>query len=341
MDANIVILNVFLFFDKIILLNLGELNLIDMENNTDKSKAEELLIKFENQRKLMMLKWLGLTVIATAIASIVCINMWGGVMICMIVCGIISAMAIRSYYNEKLRNKYKKEVMPQLVASVCTDARYAEDDIDTMRICSRKAFAGTRLWRSGENDFLASEDCIMGKIGSVKFEFCEVTYGRTKTKLDEGRAKEEKVPLFTGMAFAADFGRAFVGNTVVSAMANPAEMKESEIEYKEIKLNSADYDRMIHTYVTDEESAKNILLETVQEEILTLYKTLKETMNESRLVITFSSSRMLMLIPTFRDRFEVEIMRDVHKTTTMEDLKAITQMIHIADVVRHRNCMWE
>lgn len=232
------------------------------------------------------------------------------------------------YYNVIVAN-YKDEIMPRLVASVCDDGQYVSDGG-----ISEYVFKASDLFYWDNTTYLRQEDYIRGVIGRTDFEFCEAELGHEETTTDrKGHTTTHEVTDFKGMVFNADFNKHFSGKTIVST-SYVATFK------RRIKLESVDFNKKFRTYCTDEMEARYILTPALQERLLTLLDTMKNTINESSIQMTFNQNRLAIFISSYKDRFEPTMFRKMTIERVEKDFTCIKAIAGIVEDLNLNTRIW-
>lgn len=242
---------------------------------------------------------------------------------------ITSCIGTCDHYLKRLAYTYKTEVMPKLVGVICQNAVYDPDGG-----ISAKVFYNSGLFPWDSTTFLREEDYIAGKVDKTDFEFCEAQLGHEETTTDQkGRTTTHEVTDFQGMAFNADFNKNFNGQTTVSTSSVSNSLRK-------IKMESVDFNKIFKTYCADEIEARYLLSPALQERLVNLYNTMRETIGERHLTMTFLDSRLLIFISTGKDRFEPTLLHKMSLERVEKDFSCIKVMVDIVEDLNLNTRIW-
>lgn len=244
-----------------------------------------------------------------------------------LVISLIIGMVVAYLYKESKRNQvYKQKVMPRLLELVCPGATYnPKGDMPYSVISSSK------LLRTGLD--YHNEDTIRGRVGNTDF-----IYGEAKLSHMEGTDKNRhEVIDFKGFVFEADFNKDFNGITVLSSQGFKLWSNLGLFsKLSRCHLEDARFEGKYRTYATDDQQARYILTPALQERIMSMNQTFSKELGDADLSMSFHDSRMLIMVPSHTNRFEVKYsVADVKK-----DYLALTLMIDIVDMLNLNLRIW-
>lgn len=313
------------------------------EWTTIEPKIQEVIDRMEVYRKNSIPKAIGYGVllgVGFAVVAVILFSLFfgtrdfGGVGVVFsyasVIC-LVAAFALTfNHYYDKLRTIYKSEVMPQMVGVICDNATFDPDGG-----VGRRVFYNSNLFDWDSTTFLREEDCIKGVVDKTDFIFCESHLGHEETTTNtKGQTTTHEVTDFKGMVFYADFNKNFSGQTILCTSSL------SFFSYKKIKLESIDFNKNYTTRTTDEQEARYLLTPALQERLVQLRETLRETVGEKSLTISFLDSRILILINTSKDRFEPTFIRKLTLERVKTDFACIKVMIDIVEALNLNTRIW-
>lgn len=243
-----------------------------------------------------------------------------------LVIALFIGMLVAYFYKESKRNEiYKQKVMPRLLELVCPGATYNPKGDMPYRVIS-----SSKLLRTGLD--YHNEDTIRGKVGNTDF-----VYGEAKFSHMEGTGKNRhEVIDFKGFVFEADFNKDFNGITVLSSQGFKLWSNVVFSKFSRCHLEDARFENKYRTYATDDQQARYILTPALQERIMNMNHTFSKELGDSDLSMSFHDSRMLIMVPSHTNRFEVKYTAAGVK----KDYLALTLMIDIVDMLNLNLRIW-
>lgn len=248
--------------------------------------------------------------------------MGGYAVIGFLVCALIGCGVVYSHYYAKRNKAFKAQIVPQIVEAVCPGARYtAEGDVD------RSVITSARLYNVGRSHTFKWEDTIRGRVGQTDFVYSE---GEISHVEQQGKTTTTVVD-FKGFIFEADFNKDFHALTVLSSERGHFGLLTSLFSrLKRCHLENVDFDKRYTTYTSDDVEARYLLTPALQERIMTLHEQMRRRLDIRHINISFHDGRMLIMVPTSANRFEV---KDTVEAV-QEDFLALCLMI---DIVAYLN----
>ena len=240
-----------------------------------------------------------------------------------------SIFAMFFYYKSLLSNTYKKEIMPRLVATLGDDIHYDSD-----KKLGIGSFRNSKLFEIHKKDNIYGEDCIYGMADKTAFSFCESSY-LYEYKNDDGDDKTDH--LFDGLSFEADFNKDFHG---VTLLCNKRPKHLDDSEYPKVNLESPAFNKKFNVYATDEVEARYILSPALQERFVRLVENLHKSSGEKKLMVSFYNSRILILIPSSKNRFEARILSRLKLDRVRKDFLLIHSLMGIVEELNLNNRIW-
>lgn len=235
----------------------------------------------------------------------------------------LSLSLVRAFL--KLDKQYKRDIMPILTDVVCPNAVYdAKMGVDV------SSFFDSMIFKQYPNENLACEDGIRGRIGQVSFVFCEAHLSYTDEQLVNGKKKKHQIRQFDGMAFEAKFDKMQEGHIIATTKNAIDGMTDSF--GKRLSDNTL-FGRTFTTYATTQDGSTSILCSDLKQCLADIYQTIKKSMGESDMTISFYQNKMLILVPSFRNRFEAKIFSRLKKERVREDFFVIKEMGNLAQII--------
>ncbi len=220
--------------------------------------------------------------------------------------------------------------MPKLVKCLGEDVSYSPQggiNIDNFKSCG--------LFRKKDKVKLLVEDHIYGKIDKTSFQFCEAHYNYETTSTDDDGKKTHT--LFKGMAFEGDFNKNFTGATLLCRQT-PKGMPG--LSLKEIKLEDATFGKLFKTFTSDEVEARYILTPALQERFVKLTDQIYKMSGEKRVLVSFYENRVMILVPSKKDRFEANILRPMKLQQVKDDFNTMHVMIGVINELNLNRRIW-
>lgn len=246
---------------------------------------------------------------------------------------IITAFAIGFfgmyyYYQTERNKKYKAEVMPQMVKAICPGATYKpKGNLDKDIVTSSK------LYDFNWGRHFEQEDYICGKVGKTKFVYSEIEIWHTESN---GKSTRH-VTDFKGFIFEADFNKHFNGVTMLSTQGlRLATQVGLFSDFERLHLEDVNFDERYRCYGTNDQEARYILSPALQLRILDMHDVFRQQLDDNELEISFHNGRMLIMVPSSTNRFEVKYTTDEVKS----DILALAVMIDIVEMLNLNLRIW-
>lgn len=234
-----------------------------------------------------------------------------------------------AYFRHKHSQQYKTEVVPVLLKTICPGATYHPKGI-----LDREVIKASHLHNAGWGERYKNEDTIVGKVDKTDFIYGEVTLSHMQSN---GKSTYEVID-FKGFVFEADFNKYFNGLTIVTSkhvtLTGDATGLFSRL--KRCRLEDVTFEERYKTYTSDDQEARYILSPALQQRILEMNDTFRTQLGDSELSISFHDSRMMIMVPSHTDRFEVKYDLEGVK----KDFLALTVMIDIVNQLNLNLRIW-
>lgn len=247
--------------------------------------------------------------------------------------GLLIALAIGyggvyMYYRYRHNQQYKAEIVPILVDAICPGATYSPKGT-----LDKEIIQVSKLYNAGWGESFSNEDTIRGKVGKTDFVYGEVTLSHT-----ESNGKQTRTVIdFKGFVFEADFNKYFNGLTLLSSeklrLTTQIGLFSS---LKRCKLEDVDFEKRYKTYTTNDQEARYILSPALQQRIMQMNDTFRSQLGDAEINISFHDSRMLIMVPSQTDRFEIKYTVEGVK----QDLLALTVLIGIVQQLNLNLRIW-
>lgn len=208
--------------------------------------------------------------------------------------GIVYLVA-RSEHNRK----YKKEVVPKLVQAICPGATYSPEGT-----FDKEIIKASRLYDVSWGEMYKNEDTIRGKIDKTDFVYGEVKLSHMQSS---GKSSVEVID-FRGFVFEADFNKHFPGTTVVTSQrfSLTGDCRGLFSDMSSCHLEDVAFEELYHTYTTNDQEARYILSPALQHRIIEMHRQFRTQLGDDDLSISFHHGRMLIMVPSNTDRFEIK-----------------------------------
>jgi len=245
---------------------------------------------------------------------------------------IVDAIGYTSVYlvYRNGRNKrYKKEVVPKLVEAICPGATY-----NPKGSFDRDVIKASRLYDMGFGERFECEDTIRGKVDKTDFVYSEVKLSHIQST---GKSAVEVID-FKGFVFEADFNKHFLGTTIVTSQrfSLTGNFRGLFSDMSSCHLEDVNFERLYHTYATNDQEARYILSPALQHRIMEMHRQFRTQLGDDELSISFNKGRMLIMVPSKTDRFEVKYDLEGVK----KDFLALTLMIDVVNELNLNLRIW-
>lgn len=235
--------------------------------------------------------------------------------------GVIVSVAagiglVYASYYQHLNAKYKREVVPAMVQTICAGATYSAEGT-----FKKELIKASDLYEAGWGEHYKNEDTIRGKVGSTDFVYSEVKLSHIQST---GKSSTEVID-FQGFAFEADFNKHFPGHTALSSEQMHLMGRMGLSSMKHITLEDVDFNSRYRIYTTNDQEARYILSPALQQRIMQMDDTLQREAGAKELSMSFKEGRLLIMCQSHEDRFEVkykleEVRRDFMALCCMLDI---------------------
>ncbi len=248
--------------------------------------------------------------------------------------GVVAALVLLARYFVRHGRQpgwdYVDSYKAQVFAQVC-ELRYPSLRFYPHKGIPYKVLDQSQLfpWISDE---YRSSDYFEGRIGQTDVRFAEACAKREHKRLHKGRLQTYLQTYFKGLIFEADFHKHFHSTTRIV----PAGEKSTEVRGQaRVVLEDAQFEQLFVTTSTDQIDARYVLSTSMVARIVALNARCKG------LRILFENERMLMLLPSARDRFEPSLYR---KASCSEQIGAfiadVDAILSIVDALNLNTRIW-
>lgn len=236
--------------------------------------------------------------------------------------GIISSI------NHSKRNAiYKSEVMPKIVNAICPGATY-----EPKGTLPKDIILSSHLINLPLNERYSNEDTIRGKVGSTSF-----VYGEVKLYHKESNGKQSYyVTDFKGFVFEADFNKYFNGITTVTSKWFKTRIIRFLSSLNRCHLEDVNFEERYNTFTSNDQEARYILTPSLQMRIMEMHDVFCSKLRDDGLAISFHDNKMLIMVPSSTNRFEVKY--DVQGVKT--DFQALLITISIVEMLNLNLRIW-
>jgi hypothetical protein len=170
---------------------------------------------------------------------------------------------------------------------------------------ARATFEASRLFEDVSWNRYHGEDLVSGRHGSTAFRFSELAVTEVKKR---GKRTETEV-VFRGLFFAADFNKAFAGQTLVlpdraerrlGAVGRAFQSIATGHGLELVELEDPDFERAFVVRSTDPTEARYLLSPSLMQRILTFHAN-----TGSALRLSFIGGRLHVAVPLSGDLFAI------------------------------------
>lgn len=290
-------------------------------------QIREVIDKMKQHNQSLLPRMLGLGTLISVLLMILLVRLFGGF-------GIILALvagfgSIFYYYYHQRNKEYKAQVVPKMVEAICPGATYSPQGTFDKNI-----IRASRLYDVSWGEHYKNEDTIRGKVDKTDFVYSEVTLSHTQSN---GKTSYEVID-FQGFVFEADFNKHFPGTTIVTShrFTLTGNFNGLFSDMKRCHLEDVDFEHAYCTYATNDQEARYILSPALQQRILNMHHQFCTQLGDKELSISFHEGRMLIMVPSKKDRFEVK--SDIEGVK--QDFLALALMIDIVEQLNLNLRIW-
>ena len=267
------------------------------------------------------------TAIALALAGLGSM-MFGFSVLLLLVCLVVGWVIVALIYYSQHNEQYKAKVMPALVDAVCPGASYSA--VGTL---NKEMIKSSELYSVGFGEHFENEDTIRGVVGKTDFVYGEVELWH----LQSTGKSAVKVTDFKGFVFEADFNKYFQGITILSSerfrLAGHVGFFSN---LERCKLEDVRFEEKFRTYTTNDQEARYLLTPALQERIMEMNRMFYTELGDDKLSISFHHDRMLIMVPSRTNRFEVKY----DLASVRKDFIALRVMIEIVEQLNLNLRIW-
>ncbi|HOO85040.1 MAG TPA: DUF3137 domain-containing protein [Prolixibacteraceae bacterium] len=235
------------------------------------------------------------------------------VIIALVITGIV-LLVLNIKKQKAYRNRYKNEVVAEVVRAIDPEWSYAPDGC-----ISQGEYYSSDLFRQ-HFDRYNGDDLISGKIEKTDFrcselhtEYKEVTYDK------DGKRQERWVTIFKGLFFHADFNKEIRAQTYLQPdtserlLGKFGQKLQFSTKGKLVKLENPEFEKIFAVFSTDQNEARYILTPAIMEALVNIYKQYKRPMH-----LSFIGSRVYVAMSFNKDLFEPKIFKNGVKYEDVE-----------------------
>ncbi len=232
-------------------------------------------------------------------------------------------IAVGSFRFASLNNKFKQEVIPQLVNSYIKNGTYTHSSgLTPMQVQESKLIKRT--------DEFKSEDLITGTIDEVNFTSSDLLLHDIEITYRDGKRQKRRIKVFQGRLFIFDFNKQFNGTIkVCEKWRMNGNSKQSDFfggKLKKVKLESVQFNKKFETKASEEILAFYVLTPHLQEALLQFEKDNKGTLDFS-----FIGTKLFIALNNSKDTFTLKLLKKVDERI-IEDFKNDFNMLE--DIVK-------
>jgi hypothetical protein len=186
-------------------------------------------------------------------------------MIIEVIVSIVGAASASKYFNGKVNNAFKRQVLPILLTEIDPSLCY-----DVTGFVSEKEFKTSSLFSGA--DRYSGKDLVQGSVGSTRvcfsFVHAEEEYESRSTDSDgKSRTTTEFRTIFEGLFFVADFNKHFFGRTLIKPKAVNF---LSKLFGSHVALEDPEFNKFFTVTSTDQVEARYIMTPALMERLKSL-----------------------------------------------------------------------
>lgn len=235
------------------------------------------------------------------------------------------------YPKSQYRKSIKQDIFPHVFSFFGTDYSY-DADASSVTVEALKPSGIIPRYNSGGD---SNEDLVRGSYQDVALEFFE-------SQLVSGSGKNRRT-VFRGMFITLSMNKNFHGHTIVKRdlgkLGNFFGDKFSKLD--NVKLEDPVFEEQFEVYSSDQVEARYLLTPAFMERLLHLEsviggvkKNSKKAKRRSGIQVAFYENKLLLMISTGKDRFEVGNINE--PVTFIEDINTIlSEMKDIFAIIEH------
>jgi len=236
------------------------------------------------------------------------------------IAGVIAALIIRGVHLHRVKEDFKRKVMPVLLKSIDPSLQY-----DPGRCVSVKEFERANLYK--KPDRFSGKDFVTGKIGAtaVRFSLVHAEEKHEETETDgEGNTttRTRYETIFRGLFFIADFNKHFATRTKVE----PHGVRfVDKLFGSHVEMESPDFNRQFSVSSTDQVEARYIMTPSLMEHFMALRAKVGDFKT------AFVNEHVYMTLAMKYDAFEPSLKRPLTEPGQVDEflskLKTITGIV--------------
>lgn len=258
-----------------------------------------------------------------------------GMVLCLLI-GLFVVVALVLLARYFVRNgrqpgwDYADSYKAQVFAQVC-ELRYPSLRFHPHKGIPWKVLDESQLF-AWVSDEYRSNDYFEGRIGQTDVRFAEATAKRERKRLHKGRLQTYLQTYFTGLVFEADFHKHFHSTTRIV----PADEKVVKVRgQSRVTLEDPNFERLFVATSTDQVDARYVLSTSMVARIVDLHARCPG------LRILLKHERMLLVLPSVRDRFEPRLYRKARCSRQIAEFVAdVDAILAIVDALNLNTRIW-
>lgn len=299
------------------------------------SELTPALDALEIERKSVVKKVLLIALVLAGVVSWIFFKYSASFAFFWLIFALFTLLAIKIYIAKSYVLNFKKEIIKQIISFIDPTLIYLP-----LSHVSKQSFAESQIFKRPP-DVLKGDDYVSGQIGVTKVEFSEL-HAQYISK--SSRGKKNKVTLFKGLFFSADFNKHFRGKTFVlpdvservlgrvGTMIQELNSQHGEL----VKLEDVEFEKRFVVYADDQIEARYILSPALMERIKGI-----QTKTNKRIALSFVGSKINIAIPYSKDLFEPTLFRTIKKFKSIADyFEELVMMIELVEDLNLNTRIW-
>jgi hypothetical protein len=224
------------------------------------------------------------------------------ILIPLIIIGIV-LLVINMKHQKEYRQRYKNEVVSEVVKAIDPQWNYATDNC-----ISQGEYHSSDIFNQHYDRYMG-DDLISGTLEKTDFRCSELHTQYKEVTVDKnGRRQERWVTIFKGLFFHADFNKEIQANTYIEPdtaerlFGKIGQSLQVSSKGKLVKLENPEFEKIFVVFSTNQTEARYILTPAIMEALVNVYKIYKRKM-----YLSFIGSRVYVALTFTKDLFEPKI----------------------------------